>query len=751
MSNGDVTGSQRIYARQNRVIKEVMTAFSSSQAFIESGKLETALRDMQYAASASTNFSNSAASYFNAVDAAPTSQRATKTLGVTRLTPGVLINTASQKKSNIINCLYPYYKHVYPTSDFAAVNYNALNFFTASTVPSDSVIIYPVTYSNGYPDLYVSTGSFTVDFFINPRYALSASNGFKAGTILHISSTLALSLVTGTHVDHNNVKTGYRLMLQLSQSADVLPSSVNLATANNARTFPSDLIFLSDDNSLNHNCWHHVAIRWGGNEFQQGTGTFFIDGISKGTFNVPSSSITTRASNASAIYLGNYFQGASSIDQSRFFNSTAASNEGIRQLNAQTVDPTGMIFNHPLNAEIADVKIFGTYRSEQDILTSSFQGPASLDDLLFYVPVFFTRDTRSRLVLDTVNQASSKSTYTPVNADLMFRVNGHQLNTENYLREFRAGEHPRLYNLTSSIYTGSYISDTTANQYLSLNRQHVKRNLTIVPCDNGNFTPNFLLLQSGTADIVPLSGSAHERFKTDVGGLDYRLINLKDLISTGALQLSMSGSLEDLAAGASPSSPLNTVGSIFSVLQETRDPHSNGITIFDISNLLYGSKILPGSVVITEPNVSGTNHTMRYTLRDDKLGGLYRHDSLTPPAKWNAVGNIFYREGLIVIKNPSLNDFGNLGFQISLTGERKIFTKKVLVIAGAGQQTSSSNPSYADLPPSLNANEISDRFVYITNINLHDDNLNIVARANLAQPIVKRPEEKIAFRLRKDF
>lgn len=750
MSYG-VTGSERIYARTNRVVKEVMPAFSSSQAFVESGRLDTALKDLQQSASGSTNFSNSATGYFSAVDSSQLSQRYSKSLGVLRLIPSVLIATASQKKSHIVNCLFPYYKHVYPSSDYAAVNYNSLNFFTGTTVPSDSVIIYPVSYSGGIPQFYVTSGGFTIDLFVNPRYALSASNGFKAGTILHISSTMALSIVTGTQVDHNNVKTGYRLMLQLSQSADVSPSAVNLTTANNSRAYPSDLIFLSSDNVLKHNNWHHVAVRWGGTQYNQGSGSFFVDGVERGTFIVPSSSITTRFASASALYIGNYYQGLPSVDQSRFFNSVAASSDGVRQLSSLTTDPTVVTFAHPLNAEIADLKIFGTFRSEQDILTSSIQGPESLDDLLFYLPVFFTRNTRSRTVMTTVNQSTSRSTHTPVNEELMFRVNGHQVNIENYLREFVAGEHPRLFNLTSSLYTGSLIGDATADQYLSLNRQHIKRNLTILPCDNGNFTPNFTLLRSGTEDVNPISGSAHERFKTDIGGLDYRLISLKNLVSTGTLQLSISGTLEDFAVGANPSAPLNTVGTVYSVLQETRDPHSNGMTIFDISNMLYGTKILPGSVVVTEPNVSGTNHTMHFQLRDDGVGGLYRHNSLTPPATWNAVGNVFYNEGIIVIKNPALHNFGHLGYTISFVGERKIFTKKLLVIAGAGQHTSSSNSSYTDLPPSLNANEISDRFVYITNINLHDDNLNVVARANLAQPIVKRPEEKIVFRLRKDF
>ena len=41
--------------------------------------------------------------------------------------------------------------------------------------------------------------------------------------------------------------------------------------------------------------------------------------------------------------------------------------------------------------------------------------------------------------------------------------------------------------------------------------------------------------------------------------------------------------------------------------------------------------------------------------------------------------------------------------------------------------------------------------VIITGINLHDDNLNVVARAVLAQPVVKRDEDRYLFRMKMDW
>ena len=64
---------------------------------------------------------------------------------------------------------------------------------------------------------------------------------------------------------------------------------------------------------------------------------------------------------------------------------------------------------------------------------------------------------------------------------------------------------------------------------------------------------------------------------------------------------------------------------------------------------------------------------------------------------------------------------------------------------------SSSNPTYQKLAPTDDANETADEFVYITTVLLHDENLNVIGRAALSQPIVKRTTDAITFKLKKDF
>jgi hypothetical protein len=136
---------------------------------------------------------------------------------------------------------------------------------------------------------YSLSGAFSFDFYINPKYRPDSVDGnFKAGTIFHLSSSYALSLVSGSAKDENGRTIGYRLKLQLSHSADVAPSTAA------AGTYPNDLIFLSDDNSLMWNRWHHVVVRWGTNLVNNGTGSFNIDAVDRGYFVVPSGTITPR-------------------------------------------------------------------------------------------------------------------------------------------------------------------------------------------------------------------------------------------------------------------------------------------------------------------------------------------------------------------------------------------------------------------------------------------------------------------------
>jgi len=80
-----------------------------------------------------------------------------------------------------------------------------------------------------------------------------------------------------------------------------------------------------------------------------------------------------------------------------------------------------------------------------------------------------------------------------------------------------------------------------------------------------------------------------------------------------------------------------------------------------------------------------------------------------------------------------------------------VYVLEMMIPAVTSQFNSSSNVSYTDLAPSDYISETAKRFTYLTGIHLHDNNLNVIGRANFAQPIIKRESDKLVIRLRMDF
>jgi hypothetical protein len=103
------------------------------------------------------------------------------------------------------------------------------------------------------------------------------------------------------------------------------------------------------------------------------------------------------------------------------------------------------------------------------------------------------------------------------------------------------------------------------------------------------------------------------------------------------------------------------------------------------------------------------------------------------------------------LKHPSLFFFGTDQFQLSFKGKQNTHILTYNLFKRPLTAVSSSNPNYLPVSASTDANDTDKRFVYITGINLHDDNLNVITRTSLAQPIVARTGEKFLFKVRMDF
>ena len=837
------TGSVHVYPRRSTVQKDVQPDSSFIDSTYDDSDLSAMLQSVQEVASSFTNggvVGSITASlpqvidqYMQAAAAQPQSQRLTVALDPVRFVPPTVFDSDTLRKLVIKDQLNTFYRTTYPTAHWAYTNYHTLNFFTASSVPSDSVLLYPnipggkgnLVYHAGFcSGTYTPSGSFTFDFHINPRYQQDQAGGqFKAGTILHLSSTFALSLVSGSGKDVNGRTSAFRLQLQLSRSADVPPSwvaqdaagAIHVSGPSGSYTHvssslvpPFDLIFLSNDNVLLHNHWHHVVVRWGTDAVNRGMGTFNVDGVDVGTFFVPSASITPSlvdianmlpADHApgalqqepTVLCLGNFYEGPNNTSNplAGFFGTDPATRDGLNALWTPGVDAPGSFsFDHPLNAELHDIAIRRRYLSDADLASSASVGPTFLDkSFAFFVPPFFVEQSPYRTfvgdhggILLTPFQEINGATDTPFNVGLSFGVAGHYINLENFVKDLGAQSFPRLHHLTGVAIQSSTAAQT-CNEFLYAQPFVTKRNLSVLPCDDGLFVPSFqLLVSEGLARAVD-----------DLGIDELSFISLDDMVMTGTL-LFGPGTFDDgsqptdqinsfagIQLGATPETPFAAAGPAIvnhvrsavsgtavdraaplTIYQRTQDPSSNQLTVFDISNLYYGFRISPGTVIFRDPDLLGSSllgstrspkpGPVSLTLADDGRGNIYRADCLTSQSSWNSVGNVYYDEGLVVVKSPHAYFFGQQGYSMDLRGEQHVHVMRLDAIAPNNQLNSSSNPTYQKLPLNGYPNDFDDSFVYITGINFHDSDLNVVMKASLAQPISKRSGDRLLFKVRMD-
>jgi len=729
-SSAGVTGSVRVFPQASTSEKYV-----SDGDFFNDQNLETALER----ASSGSNVNGAIAEYMDLVSSASTSPRRAKQVEVLRFEPSFQFTSDTVRKDVIRNVLYPYYATAYPTCHWGYTNYLSLNFMSGSWFNTGSALIYANPNVGSEPKLTPS-GAFTFEFYVKPTMRVSGT--YRAGTVMHVSSSFAVSIVSGSAIDPNGNPNSFKVMLQLSRSADIPPSNIDLTLANNTRSSPSDLVFLSDD-LITHNGWHHVSIRWGGETVDFGSGSFFIDGVDAGDFCVPSGSVTNTeyTVDSNALFIGNYYDGpnAGVNKVTGFFNENTAAIEGF-------TDPFGSIdeipthrMSHPLGGEIHELRVWQSYRTLEQILSGTRVGVSSPSEgLKFYLGPHFVHESPTRQVLVTPFQTVTTSTNTPYAKELSFGVGGHLINAENHLRDSVSGYYPRLYHMTASEITQTNTSNLEANQFLFATSSIVQKNLLILPCDNGKFHPNFKVLTT----------SSQTPFYWGTPGM----VDLSNVITDENVLGFDNDSMLEQVAGVSPTSMTGTPGNALTIFQRTKDPSSNLVTFFDASNLFYGSKIHPGTYELIDPSFTGSNGLLAFKLRDNGMGGLYRADATTPHAKWNSVGSLLYEEGLAVVTSPYLGElFGKDSYSVTFRGEQHVPLLTTNVKVPAFQINSSSMPSYLPLTASDYANEFGDPIVYITRVNFHDENLNIVARAELAQPVAKRLADKFTIKVKFDF
>lgn len=762
MTDYQITGSLKVFANPSLREKDsfLPTVFVDSTRRGET--FESILQAIRAkAAGGTSDISQAMGSYMDRVHAAPSSAKSTVDVEIVRHVPTTQFTVNTSKKLFIQNSLMPFYRAHRPTCNWAYPNYHSVNFFTCSNVPSDASWLYPNVRDGVRPlGCYAPTGSFTFEMWINPRHANEhPGEPFRAGTILHLSSSYALSLVSGSSRGRDGLVDGFRLLLQLSSSANVKPSLVTPGSGSGAYAY------LSDDNVLGRGRWHHLLVTWGGSRSDQGTGSFYVDGAPAGRFVLDASTILGATTTNDVLCLGNFYEGnnAGANAQVRFFAADTSTRDGVHQLDPTTGvnEPTTFTFAHQLNAEVHDVSLREAYVSQarlQSLVTD--RAPVTAANHLFYLPPFFVpgspvlREVNGQGGLPlspfhTLDQASDH----PFSAPMSFGVAGRYNSLENFTKDFATGRFARVLNLTASTFLDTTPGALEANGYLYATASVRLRNLNVMPCDDGSFRPNFDLVR-------PFDLVSNPRFVDDIGSPDQGLISLRGMV-TGSVYGSLyhqTGSMFSGIVGLAPEagslSPSTTSSGIYAVYQRTQDSTSNEVVTFDVSNLYYGERIRPGSLSVTDPAMSGSAGRFGVRLQDDGNGALFRADTLTAKATWNHVGNVFYEEGLILIKSPALPFFGAEGFDIEFEGEKSVHAAKFNVLLDATSYNTSSNTTWSPTMSAsfdVNRDPENQKFVTISGVNFHDKNLNVLMRAQLAQPIVKRSGERVLLKIRYDF
>lgn len=954
---GGVTGSAHIYPVRSPKIRQTYDAGFITQLFNQGNQnaFEEAISNSYFIDFA--NYQNQAA-LLSSIDLLnsnfPNQTLKNKTIPICRFDSPTFFNKEHTIINNIVKVMQPHHQHRYPDSGLHYGNYHTLNFFTGSGTRDDACLIYanPITGSTNNL-IYNPDSAFTLDFWINPRYDnQTAGAEYHAGTIFHMSSSIALSLVRGSQTDEFGKVSSFKLLLQLSQSADFNPRTIDLNNPNNGGVYPRDLIFTSS-HELKKNHWHKISVRWGSEQVNNYSGSIFIDDRET-SFYIPSGSLFTVTpavaykAQIGGVVIGNFFDSNAS-DLRRLFGTggVRADQNPARQNGTLIIGqdwtgpPSGKseqdMFTNKLNAEIHDIKLFNKYLnnaeveylryngiSDQPILNENGENVSGetplYDDLLFYVPVFFfpyqSRARRVPLIgirntsdqsltsnnnqnyghdpdfgfngYDRGSQLLENRTFHPFNVDISCRQGLLDVNLENFVIEFvqfsklsdkpyssisdtygttgysdfQGRPHPRLQSLSSSIIEAdtsgleailsSHASDFNIAGRLALNTINYSnefirgRNLSILPNDNGQFSPNYFPIvqcmnnlpgsTSVTQELTDDFKSArkfyltrryyHEKLeapesfqnlqeysnaanfeKIDLSNMIYRNYNLNptspttsnnllyetqdsgtgrtggihypfelslelpdgysNLIDEGqnermtAVNSGFDGSLFFDGVAVSPDSLSSMTSTTsnntqymtqrYAVSSRLRTTYSNQMAVFDIPSLYYGNSIEPFSFEIYDNDLMGSKGLVKLKLKDNGNGSLYRADCLTKQATWNNVGDIYYDEGLVLVKSPHLSHFCKKRTEISLTGEQNLHTLIMNIPVEAGLVNSSSNATFKSMPPSENINDADKETVYITGVNIHDNNFNIIMKAQFAQPIIKADDDEFIIRLKQDF
>jgi hypothetical protein len=622
-----------------------------------------------------------------------------------------------QKKWMIQDLLNPFYGF---SDDWHYEDFHFLNFFDWDN--GDPIALL-------YPNIggrYDITNNVTIKFWIRAKEFRD-----PPGTIIHIPNCLAVFLLSGEPAN------SFGLRVQFGDSANLEPDDDNT---------PDTKIIFND--CIKPNEWSYIELTLKQEEpVSLKVNSRQIEPLNNNI------SAPIKNSQYGIISVGSFCSLVVNTFENHkiLFNSRAAQTRGVELfvgLDPNIGDkerPDGFNLKNQLVAQIYDLKILNV---EEEIfyLRPSFSETSGNRKREYVRPLTgVTMPSNKTGVIRTpfynsVYHTINGTTKTPFNTLLAFGAGGHLINIENFLSADSSGEkvRPRIFGFEQNNISYSVNSTNDCDKIIFNDTQFSKRNLFIIPCDNGDnkeIRNNKILLR----DLK------EKRENNDYNLTQDRLVELYGAIPIEG-KFWWTGSL---ASGSSePPTVLDTV---------SKDSSSNQYVLFEIPNLFFGKRIKPGTfsikATIDKPIHPSKSGHFSFTLQDDGQGGLYPLNPNGNSAKWNIVGRVYYNEGLVLIKNPHLYFFGyNNDWEMTFKGEQNVYTLKIEAIASQSSLNYSRNKTFDEsLSPSALPDDEDDDFVFISNINFHDKDLNVIAKTQLAQPFLKKSGDSVLFKVQMDF
>ena len=621
-----------------------------------------------------------------------------------------------------------------------------------------------------------SSDAVTIEFWVKP-----CQEQTQPGTICHLPNNHAIVLLPYEDSLVNGIYHRYKVAMyvQAAAGATRTPASSDVTSdgASNAGIYVTDAV-------LELNKWSHVAIRWSEN-FNNGLLSVFVDGkletslTEDGVYAGSRTGLvnTSWASTSEYTYTIGGWQSSAFKD---VFGSYATEQD-LKETSVMADYDTGYAIDPilQLKSELTEFRIWNKARTLEEILETKAKGLDSAEDLRFYVNFGFNpiEDVPkfNRYIWMPDTQSGSKQKYYKEAANgfskgnlsynkVPFCTNNAYVagvpivQPHSFLQDLANNVFPVITGMPMFTVAESWPGDSqfiTANGFMKNVMETWKsiawlRNLNsmIMPCDNGSFIPSFglnsnLLHREVFSEAIKMAGSG-----IGDASSDYEIARFLDdeVFSVDSVAAEIDSNYSSGDGFQASAEQYKTSKLIEEGKLKDADFVSPLSLVINIPQLYYGNRIRHESVILKwNSNTEGKEIIVK-----DFEGALYRMNSRSN-VKTAKVGHIDYENGILCVFSPLLTSLGIDNFDISFQGQKNMHVLQADIPCNSGVANISSNETYKNLKASANANETDGNVTYISTIYLHDSNLNIIGKVNLAQPIVKREEDSFVFRVKLDF